>query len=222
MKKLTTKILYREMIIKDKFCLTGSPVQQDTRRPSFTGMRCIMQGNEAESVWGNVSILAKISSQSSKKSRKKNTLFFKAVPAEMQCKWMCCWIVAIFSDLNLWMVLIDSRTVLKQYCYCPFLFSFKIVGTDSFLFHWEQVMISDDKIVMSAVRLESDCFTGHCKICLSSEGFAAISCSVCSVWGITLPHGISYPILEELRLSSNCRILLRLLLMWLLPWSAVL
>lgn len=28
-------------------------------------------------------------------------------------------------------------------------------------------MISDDKIVISDVRLESDCFTGHCKVCLS-------------------------------------------------------
>lgn len=47
------------------------------------------------------------------------------------------------------------------------------------------MMISDDKIVIiSAVRLESDCFTEHCKICLSNQGFAAISCSACPVWGI--------------------------------------
>lgn len=199
------------MIIKDKLYLTGSTVQQDTRRPSFTGMWCIMQGNEAESIWGNVSIVAIISSQSFKKSRKKNTLFFKAVPGEMQRKWMCCWIVVIFSDLNLWMVLINSNTILKQYYVIFLFFFFKLIGTDSFLFHWKQVMISDDKIVINAVRLESGCFTGHCKICLSNEDFAAISCSACPVWSIILPQGISYPILEELRISSNCRILLRLL-----------
>lgn len=111
------------MTIKDKLYLTGSTVQQDTRRPSFTGMWCIMQGNEAEGIWGNVSIGAIISSQSFKKSRKKSTLFFKALPAEMQCKWMCCWIVAIFSVLNLWMALIDSNTIFKQY-YVIFIFFF--------------------------------------------------------------------------------------------------
>lgn len=139
----------------------------------------------------------------------------------MQHKWMWCWIVAIFSDLNLWMVLIDSNAVFKKYYVIFLFFPFKSIGTDSFLFHWEQ-MISVDKIVISALRLESDCFTGHCKICLSNEGFAALSCSACSVWSIILPHGISCPVLEELRLSSNCRIPLRLLLMWLLPCSAVL
>lgn len=66
------QFLCREMSYKRlNLYLTGSTVQQDTRRPSFTGMWCIMQGNETEGVWGIVSILVIIYPCCLKKSWKK-------------------------------------------------------------------------------------------------------------------------------------------------------
>lgn len=45
------QFLCREMNYKQlNLYLTGSTVQQDSRRPGFTGVRCIMQGNETEGV----------------------------------------------------------------------------------------------------------------------------------------------------------------------------
>lgn len=58
--------------------LTGSTVQQDTRRPSFTGVWCVMQGNETEGVWGGVSILVMLSSLPWEKLEKTGrSLFFQ-------------------------------------------------------------------------------------------------------------------------------------------------
>lgn len=77
-------ILYREMDYKLlNLYLTGSTVQQDTRRPSFTGMWCIMQGNETEGIWGNVSVVVIIYPNCFEKSWKKwmRNYFFKTIPA---------------------------------------------------------------------------------------------------------------------------------------------